>query len=77
MSMSELAHEKLRDLCASAVDYRLVYSCGETPTYETYDSTTESVKPVPPKPWYVKKIANEPEQYFTGGELYEYLSQLK
>jgi hypothetical protein len=54
----------------------LVYSCGVAPTYETYDSTTESIKPVPPKPWYVKITPNEPEQYFTNEELYEYLSKL-
>ena len=77
MSMSELAREKLFELCVRAVGDKLVYSCGEAPNYETYDFKTESIKAVPPKAWYVNKTANESEQYFTSGELYEYLSQLK
>jgi hypothetical protein len=72
-NMTELT---LEELCKRAVRDRLVYSCGVAPTYETYDSTTESIKPVPPKPWYVKITPNEPEQYFTNEELYEYLSKL-
>ncbi|MFN6500549.1 MAG: hypothetical protein RMX65_026600 [Nostoc sp. DedQUE01] len=71
--MAEVTPE---ELCERAVRDRLVYSCGVAPNYEIYDFTTESIKPVPPKPWYVKITPNEPEQYFTSEELYEYLSKL-
>ncbi|HLO86367.1 MAG TPA: hypothetical protein VK203_15410 [Nostocaceae cyanobacterium] len=74
--MSEVTYEKLHELCASAVEYQLVYSCGETLKYETYDFNKGAIEPVPPKPWFVKTTANEPEQYFTNEELYEYLTQL-
>ncbi|MEH2127996.1 hypothetical protein [Nostoc sp.] len=74
--MTEVTREKLIELCKRATQDRLVYSCGDAQTYETYDFITESIKPVPPKPWYVKMTSNESEQYFTSGELYEYLSKL-
>ncbi len=68
--------EELWDLCNRAVDAKQVYSCGESPKWDTVDPTTGTTQPIQQKPWEVKTAAGEDSDYFTGKELGDYLTKL-
>ncbi|MEB3309276.1 MAG: hypothetical protein VKJ02_03510 [Snowella sp.] len=73
--------EKLLDLCRRAVEAKLLYACGESTPYPSFDpsksnDTTTVFKPAAPKPWFAKVKPMEDEQYFTADELHQYLTNL-